>query len=87
MEFIPHVIDGQERESASGERFTTVDPWPGGCGQPGPGQPGTRRQGRRHPGLTLWSPIVLLTGREQATRTGRWLGHMDVADQGFQCSA
>jgi aminomuconate-semialdehyde/2-hydroxymuconate-6-semialdehyde dehydrogenase len=28
MEFIPHVIDGQQREAVSGERFTTVDPWP-----------------------------------------------------------
>jgi aminomuconate-semialdehyde/2-hydroxymuconate-6-semialdehyde dehydrogenase len=28
MEFIPHVIDGQEAESVSGERFATVDPWP-----------------------------------------------------------
>jgi aminomuconate-semialdehyde/2-hydroxymuconate-6-semialdehyde dehydrogenase len=27
MEFIPHVIDGQDRESVSGERFATVDPW------------------------------------------------------------
>jgi aminomuconate-semialdehyde/2-hydroxymuconate-6-semialdehyde dehydrogenase len=28
VEFIPHVIDGQEAESVSGERFATVDPWP-----------------------------------------------------------
>jgi aminomuconate-semialdehyde/2-hydroxymuconate-6-semialdehyde dehydrogenase len=27
MEFVPHVIDGEETESASGERFTSVDPW------------------------------------------------------------
>jgi aminomuconate-semialdehyde/2-hydroxymuconate-6-semialdehyde dehydrogenase len=27
MEFIPHVIDGREEESASGARFATVDPW------------------------------------------------------------
>ncbi len=27
MTFIPHVIDGQEAESASGERFASVDPW------------------------------------------------------------
>ncbi|HEY7814982.1 MAG TPA: aldehyde dehydrogenase [Nakamurella sp.] len=27
MEFVPHVIDGQETESASGERFTSTDPW------------------------------------------------------------
>jgi aminomuconate-semialdehyde/2-hydroxymuconate-6-semialdehyde dehydrogenase len=27
MEFVPHVIDGQETESASGERFASVDPW------------------------------------------------------------
>ncbi len=27
MEFIPHVIDGQEIESASEERFTSTDPW------------------------------------------------------------
>jgi aminomuconate-semialdehyde/2-hydroxymuconate-6-semialdehyde dehydrogenase len=27
MELIPHVIDGQEVESASGARFATVDPW------------------------------------------------------------
>jgi aminomuconate-semialdehyde/2-hydroxymuconate-6-semialdehyde dehydrogenase len=27
MEFVPHVIDGQETESISGERFTSVDPW------------------------------------------------------------
>jgi hypothetical protein len=27
MEFVPHVIDGQEAESASGERFASVDPW------------------------------------------------------------
>ena len=27
MEFVPHVIDGQEIESASGERFTSTDPW------------------------------------------------------------
>jgi len=27
MEFVPHVIDGQETESASGERFPSVDPW------------------------------------------------------------
>ena len=27
MQFIPHVIDGQEAESVSGARFTSVDPW------------------------------------------------------------
>ena len=27
MEFIAHVIDGQDVESVSGERFSTVDPW------------------------------------------------------------
>jgi aminomuconate-semialdehyde/2-hydroxymuconate-6-semialdehyde dehydrogenase len=27
MEFVPHVIDGQEIESASGERFISTDPW------------------------------------------------------------
>jgi aminomuconate-semialdehyde/2-hydroxymuconate-6-semialdehyde dehydrogenase len=27
MDFIPHVIDGQETESASGDRFASVDPW------------------------------------------------------------
>ena len=27
MEFIPHVIDGQETESVSGNRFASVDPW------------------------------------------------------------
>jgi len=27
MELIPHVIDGQEVESASGARFATIDPW------------------------------------------------------------
>jgi aminomuconate-semialdehyde/2-hydroxymuconate-6-semialdehyde dehydrogenase len=27
MQFVPHVIDGQETESASGERFPSVDPW------------------------------------------------------------
>jgi aminomuconate-semialdehyde/2-hydroxymuconate-6-semialdehyde dehydrogenase len=27
MDLIPHVIDGQEVESVSGARFTTVDPW------------------------------------------------------------
>jgi aminomuconate-semialdehyde/2-hydroxymuconate-6-semialdehyde dehydrogenase len=27
MELIPHVIDGEEVESASGARFDTVDPW------------------------------------------------------------
>jgi aminomuconate-semialdehyde/2-hydroxymuconate-6-semialdehyde dehydrogenase len=27
MEFIPHVIDGQEAESAGGARFASVDPW------------------------------------------------------------
>jgi aminomuconate-semialdehyde/2-hydroxymuconate-6-semialdehyde dehydrogenase len=27
MTFIPHVIDGQESESASGARFASVDPW------------------------------------------------------------
>ena len=27
MDFVPHVIDGQELESVSGERFATVDPW------------------------------------------------------------
>ena len=27
MEFVPHVIDGQESESASGARFASVDPW------------------------------------------------------------
>jgi aminomuconate-semialdehyde/2-hydroxymuconate-6-semialdehyde dehydrogenase len=27
MEFVPHVIDGQETESVSGERFASVDPW------------------------------------------------------------
>jgi aminomuconate-semialdehyde/2-hydroxymuconate-6-semialdehyde dehydrogenase len=27
MDFIPHVIDGQEVESVSGARFGTVDPW------------------------------------------------------------
>ena len=27
MEFIPHVIGGEERESVSGERFGSVDPW------------------------------------------------------------
>jgi len=27
MEFVPHLIDGQETESASGERFASVDPW------------------------------------------------------------
>src|SRR5580700_3216233 len=27
MEFIPHIIDGEETESVSGERFTSVDPW------------------------------------------------------------
>ena len=27
MDLIPHVIDGREVESASGARFTTVDPW------------------------------------------------------------
>jgi hypothetical protein len=27
MEFVPHVIDGQETESASGKRFASVDPW------------------------------------------------------------
>jgi len=27
MEFVPHVIDGQETESISGERFSSVDPW------------------------------------------------------------
>ena len=26
MTFIPHVIDGQESESASGARFASVDP-------------------------------------------------------------
>ena len=25
--FIPHVIDGEPTESASGARFDTVDPW------------------------------------------------------------
>ena len=27
MQFISHVIDGQEAESASGARFASVDPW------------------------------------------------------------
>jgi acyl-CoA reductase-like NAD-dependent aldehyde dehydrogenase len=27
MEFIPQVIDGEEAESVSGERFASVDPW------------------------------------------------------------
>jgi len=27
MDFIPHVIDGEETESVSGERFASVDPW------------------------------------------------------------
>src|ERR1700684_3289277 len=27
MTFIPHVIDGEETESVSGERFASVDPW------------------------------------------------------------
>jgi aminomuconate-semialdehyde/2-hydroxymuconate-6-semialdehyde dehydrogenase len=27
MEFIPQVIDGEETESVSGERFASVDPW------------------------------------------------------------
>ena len=27
MQFIPHVIDGQEAESVSGARFASVDPW------------------------------------------------------------
>ena len=27
MDFIPHVIDGQEVESVSGARFPDVDPW------------------------------------------------------------
>ncbi len=27
MEFIPHVINGEETESADGARFRTVDPW------------------------------------------------------------
>ena len=27
MEFVPHVIDRQETESVSGERFTSADPW------------------------------------------------------------
>jgi aminomuconate-semialdehyde/2-hydroxymuconate-6-semialdehyde dehydrogenase len=27
MNFIPHIIDGQETESASRERFASVDPW------------------------------------------------------------
>ena len=27
MTFIPHVIDGQESESASGARFASVDPF------------------------------------------------------------
>ena len=27
MNFLPHIIDGQETESASGERFASVDPW------------------------------------------------------------
>src|ERR1700689_4388127 len=27
MDFIPHIIDGEETESVSGERFTSVDPW------------------------------------------------------------
>jgi hypothetical protein len=27
MTFIPHVIDGQESESAYGVRFASVDPW------------------------------------------------------------
>ena len=27
MEFIPHVIDGQQAESVSGDRFASVDPW------------------------------------------------------------
>jgi hypothetical protein len=27
MTFIPHVIDGQESESASGAWFASVDPW------------------------------------------------------------
>jgi hypothetical protein len=29
MTFIPHVIDGQESESASGARFASVDPGDG----------------------------------------------------------
>ena len=28
MQFIPHVIDGQEAESVSCARFDSVDPWP-----------------------------------------------------------
>jgi aminomuconate-semialdehyde/2-hydroxymuconate-6-semialdehyde dehydrogenase len=28
MEFIPHIIDGQETESSDGARFASVDPWP-----------------------------------------------------------
>ena len=27
MEFIPHVINGAETESASGARFASIDPW------------------------------------------------------------
>src|ERR1700734_2735476 len=27
MDFIPHIIGGEETESVSGERFTSVDPW------------------------------------------------------------
>jgi aminomuconate-semialdehyde/2-hydroxymuconate-6-semialdehyde dehydrogenase len=27
MQFIPHVIDGQEAESVSGATFASVDPW------------------------------------------------------------
>jgi aminomuconate-semialdehyde/2-hydroxymuconate-6-semialdehyde dehydrogenase len=27
MEFVPHVIDGLQTESVSGERFPSVDPW------------------------------------------------------------
>src|SRR5690349_6357019 len=27
MEMVPHVIDGEEVESASGARFESVDPW------------------------------------------------------------
>jgi len=49
MTFIPHVIDGQESESASGARFASVDPVPGA--------PGFRRtEGRNGLGQLLLRP-------------------------------
>jgi len=77
MQFIPHVIDGQEAESVSGAQFASVDPWlrepyaEVALGGPEPATPpggtGSPARAAPHRELPCGAPPYWITGGCQKT--------------------